>query len=74
MTTPFTTLLQHFSSTLWWLEVFDHPPHSLDLALLHSATKGHCFANEQVLKKVVHMWFGTHLKTFYSEGVQKIVQ
>jgi hypothetical protein len=62
-------------------EVLEHPPYSPDLAPsdyrlfgpLRDALRGHHFASDQELKEVVHAWLVTQPKTFFSEGIQKLV-
>jgi hypothetical protein len=40
---------------------------------LKDALRGCHFASDQELKEVVHVWLVTQQKTFFSEGIQKLV-
>jgi histone-lysine N-methyltransferase SETMAR len=68
--------LRHLNS-----EVLEHPPYSPDLTRsdyhlfgpLRDALRGRHFANDKELKEVVHAWLVTQPKTFFSEGIQKLV-
>ena len=63
-------------------EVLEHPPYSPDLAPsdyhlfgpLKDALRGRCFATDQQVKEAVHMWLNAQQKTFFSEGIEKLVQ
>jgi histone-lysine N-methyltransferase SETMAR len=63
------------------MDVLEHPPYSPYLAPsdyhfsgpLKDALRGRHFASDQELKEVVHAWLVTQPKTFYSEGIQKLV-
>jgi hypothetical protein len=62
-------------------EVLEHLLYSPDLAPLDyhlfgplkDALRGRHFAIDQELKEVVHVWFVAQPKTFFSEGIQKLV-
>lgn len=63
-------------------EVLDHPPYSPDLAPsdfhlfgpLKDALRGHRFLTDQSVKDAVHSWLVSQSKTFYSEGIRKLVK
>ncbi|GFW27521.1 mariner Mos1 transposase [Trichonephila clavipes] len=70
------TLLRGFG----W-DVFDHPPHSPDLApsdfhlFLHlkSFLAGKHFNNDKELRENVSNWLKTQAATFYEEDIEKLV-
>ena len=63
-------------------EVLAHPPYSPDLAPseyhlfgpLKEALRGCRFTSDQELKEMVHAWLTARPKTFFSEGIKKLVQ
>lgn len=63
-------------------EVLAHPPYSPDLAPsdyhlfgpLKEALRGRRFTSEQELKEAVHEWLAARPKTFFFEGIQKLLQ
>ena len=63
-------------------EVMTHPPYSPDLAPsdnhffgpLKEALRGRRFTSDQEVKEVVHAWLAAQPKTFFSEGIRKLVQ
>ena len=63
-------------------EVLAHPPYSPDLAPsdyhlfvpLREALRGRRFTSDQELKEAVHAWLAAQPKTFFSEGIKKLVQ
>ena len=62
-------------------EVLEHPPYSSNLARLvyhlfgplKQGWRGCRFITDQQLKETVHAWLVSEPKTFYSEGIKKIV-
>ena len=63
-------------------EALAHPPYSPDLAPsdyhlfgpLQEALRGRRFTTDQELKEAVHVWLAAQPKTFFSEGIKKLVQ
>ena len=63
-------------------EVMAHPPYSPDLALsdyhlfgpLKEALRGRLFTSDQEVKEAVGAWLIAQPKTFFSEGIRKLVQ
>jgi len=63
-------------------EVLEHPPYSPDLDLsdyqlfgpLKQALRDRWITTDQQLKETVHAWLVSEPKTFYSEGLKKIVR
>jgi hypothetical protein len=61
--------------------VLKHPPYSPELAPsdyhlfcpLKNALRGRHFASYQEVKEAVHVWLVTEPKTFFSKGIQKLV-
>ncbi|PNF23181.1 hypothetical protein B7P43_G02737 [Cryptotermes secundus] len=74
----------HTAETLQKLkfDVMAHPPYSPDLAPsdyhlfgpLKEALRGRRFTSDQEVKEAVHVWLATQPKTFFSEGIRKLVQ
>jgi transposase len=74
----------HTSETLRKLkfDVMAHPPYSPDLAPsdyhlfdpLKEALRGRRFTSNEEVKKAVHAWLTAQPKTFFSEGIRKLVQ
>ena len=64
------------------VEVLAHPPYSPDLTPsdyhlfvpLKEALRGRHFISDQELKEVVHAWLAAQPKTFFPEGMKKLVQ
>ena len=63
-------------------EILAHPPYSPYLAPsdyrlfgpLKEALSGRRFTSDQELKEAVHAWLAAQPKTFFSEGIKKLVQ
>lgn len=63
-------------------EVLAHPPYSPDLAPsdyhlfgpLKETLRGRRFTSDQEMKEAVHAWLAAQPKTFFSEGIKKLVQ
>ena len=63
-------------------EVLAHPPYSTNVAPsdyhlfgpLEEVLRGRRFTSAQELKEAVHAWLAAQPKTFYSEGIKKLVQ
>ena len=63
-------------------EVMAHPPYSPELAPsdyhlfgpLKEALRGRRFISGQEVKEVEHAWLAAQPKTFFSEGIRKLVQ
>ena len=63
-------------------EVLALPPYSPELAPsdyhligpLNKALRGRRFTSDQELKEAVHGWLAARPKTFFSEGIKKLVQ
>jgi histone-lysine N-methyltransferase SETMAR len=74
----------HTAETLRKLkfDVMAHPSYSLDLASsdyhlfgpLKEALRGRRFTSDEVEKEAVHAWLASQPKTFFSEGIRKLVQ
>jgi len=62
--------------------VLEHPAYSPDLAPLDyhlfgplkDALRGRRFTSDEGVKKVVHEWLAAQPKTFFSEGIQKLLE
>jgi len=63
-------------------ELLQHPPYSPDLAPssyhffspLKEALRGHRFTSDEEVKEVVHTWLREQPKSFFSAGIQKLVE
>ena len=63
-------------------EVLAHPSYSPDLASwdyhlfgpLREVLRGRRFTSDQELKEAMHAWLAAQLKTFFAEGIKKLVQ
>jgi hypothetical protein len=63
-------------------DVIAHHPYNPALALsdchlfgpLKEALRDHQFTSDQEVKEVVHAWLTAQPKTFFSEGIRKLVQ
>jgi len=62
--------------------VLEHPAYSPDLAPsdyhlfgpLREALRGHRFTSYEEVKEAVHEWLAAQPKTFFSEGIQKLLK
>ena len=62
--------------------VLEHPAYSLDLAPsdyhlfgpLKEALRGRRFTSDEEVKETVHEWLAAQPKTFFSEGIQKLLE
>jgi len=62
--------------------VLEHPAYSPNLAPsdyylfgpLKVALRGHQFTSDKGVKKAVHEWLAAQSKTFFSEGIQKLLE
>lgn len=74
----------HTAETLQKLKfkVLDHPPYSPDLAPsdyhlfgpLKQALRGRRFDSDEAVKEAVHSWLAAQPKTFFYEGIRKLVE
>jgi len=63
-------------------ELLQHPPYSPDLAPsdyhifgpLKEALRGRRFASDEEVKEAVHTWLREQPKSFFSAGIQKLVE
>jgi hypothetical protein len=63
-------------------DVMAYPPYSPDLAPsdyhlfgpLKDALRGRRFTSDQEVREAVHAWLTAQPKTFFSEGIRKLVQ
>jgi hypothetical protein len=63
-------------------QILQHPPHSPDLSSsdyhvsgpLKDALRGRSFGNDDEVKEAVHSWPTAQPKTFFSDGITKLVQ
>jgi len=82
-----TTRARLLPSTLFKLvkmgfTVLEHPAYSPDLAssdyhlfgALKDALRGRRFTSDEGVKEVVHEWLAAQPKTFFSEGIQKLLE
>ena len=77
------TMPVHTAELLWKLkfEVMAHPPYSPDLAPsdyhlfgpLKEALRDRLFTSDQEVKEAMHAWLAAQPKTFFSEGIRKLV-
>jgi len=64
------------------LTVLEHPAYSPDFALsdyhlfspLKCALRGRRFTSDEGVKEAVHEWLAAQAKTFFSEGIQKLLE
>jgi hypothetical protein len=74
----------HTAETLRKLkfDVMAHPPYSPELVPsdyhsfgpLKEALRGRRFTSDQEVKEAVHAWLAAQPKTFFSDGIRKLVQ
>ncbi|XP_021930927.1 histone-lysine N-methyltransferase SETMAR-like [Zootermopsis nevadensis] len=63
-------------------QILQHPPYSSDLAPsdyhvvgpLKDALRGRRFGNDDEVEEAVHSWLKAQPKTFFSDGIKKLVQ
>jgi hypothetical protein len=63
-------------------QILQHPPYSPDFSSsdyhesgpLKDALRGRRFGNDDEVKEAVHSWLTAQPKTFFSDGIKKLVQ
>ena len=66
----------------WGSRLLEHPAYSPDLAPLDyrvfgplkNALRGRRFTSDEGVKKAMHEWLAAQPKTFFSEGIQKLLE